>query len=275
MVLFSTLLAVLFKTELWFIFSQITGLPQRYDDENCSQLGVSLWKESAIRHGGSQSLEKFPTQHPAFDLLLPYQRQSRNVERALPAVLAYLGAAADGALKQASPVLCPSVGRAGQSRSSLQPHCAGIPSPSPQHGPKYQGNTGGRPLSCWAGMEQGAQGERGARNRLILPLESERHQSRIATEGKLSSCQTQELLLYLMLKRERKCRFLWFLANLKLDFCQHEESPLRTPLYIDNVYRYLISGKSPAEKAWLKGAAPLLMSAPRVAQMVTVWVRFS
>lgn len=128
MVLFSTLLAVLFKTESRFVYYQIMGLPQRYDDGNCSELGGSLWKESSIRHGGSQSLKKFPTQHPAFDSLLPYQRQSKDVERALPAVLVYLGAADDVALKQASPALCPSVGRAGQSRSSLQPHC--VPGPA-------------------------------------------------------------------------------------------------------------------------------------------------
>lgn len=45
-------------------------------------------------------------------------------------MLAYLGAADDVALKQASPALCPSAGRAGQSRSSLQPHWDPIAQPT-------------------------------------------------------------------------------------------------------------------------------------------------
>lgn len=40
--------------------------------------------------------------------------------------------------------------------------------------------------------------------------------SRIATAGKPSSCQIQELLLYLKLKKERKHSFFWFLENQKL-----------------------------------------------------------
>jgi len=45
---------------------------------------------------------------PAFDSLLPYQRQSKDLERALPLLLAHLEAADDVTLKRASSALCPS-----------------------------------------------------------------------------------------------------------------------------------------------------------------------
>lgn len=56
-----------------------------------------------------------------------------------------------------------------------------------------------------------------------VPPESARHErtglSRNAAEGKQSSCQTPELLLYLTLKKERRSSFLWFLEKQKLWIC--------------------------------------------------------
>lgn len=92
---------VLFITDSWLAYSEIMGLPQRYDAENCSQLKGSLWKQSSIRHNGSRSLKKFHLEYPSFDSLLPYQRQSKNSERALSVLLVYLEAADDVTLKWA------------------------------------------------------------------------------------------------------------------------------------------------------------------------------
>lgn len=122
------------------------------------------------------------------------------------------------------------------------------------------------PLLCRDGAR--SQGQPGHQDGINLSLRGRKAPkyslSGIATDGKLSSCQIQELLLYLKLKR--KGSFFRFLENQKPWISASlQRTPYTYPyVQIMYLYGYLISENSPAEKAGLKGAISTLTLVPEV-----------
>lgn len=190
-----------------------------------------------------------------------------------------------GSSRQCDPevgILC-LVPQQGNSRSSLQLHGA-LGSAASSHHPAHSTATqipAATPakdhqvaVQAWSKEPKGSRGDQEYINFSLRSRKVSKYSlSRIATEGKLSSCQIQELLLYLKLKRKIKCSFFWFLENQKPWITASLKRTLYVYPYVQTMYLYgyLISENSPAEKlklssAWLKGAISILILVPEVSQ---------
>lgn len=210
------LFAVLFRTGSWLVCSEIMGLPQRFDDENCSQSKGSPWKQSSIRHNGSRSLEKVAFEIPCIWLTyaLPKAKQRFGKELCLCCCNTWKKQMTCVTPKWASSTLWPS-----RERVEVPITQPGVQSQNPQ----WQRWWKAVPVLGRDGAR--SPGQSGHQECIDLSLRGRKAPKYslggIATEGKLSSCPIQELLLYLRSKRkEGFFRFLenpkpWISASLK------------------------------------------------------------
>lgn len=204
-----TLFAALFITGSWLICSEIWAYPRGLMMKTApSQKALHENKvppDTMVRGASA----KFHLKYPASDWLMPFQRQSKDLDRALPVLLQYLEAADDVCDSQVG-ILCPvpQQGRSGSSLSSTVCWDQLWVHPQPVGQPQTPLRKG---CPCCAGMGQGAKGTRAA---LPFPPEAERLWS-AASVGLLQkeTEQMQELLLYLKLKRKES--FFRFLENQK------------------------------------------------------------
>lgn len=115
-----TLFALLFITGSWLICSEIwaypRGLMMKTAPSQKALHGNKVPSDTMVQ-GTSK---KFHLKYPASDWLMPFQRQSKDLEKAQPVLLQYLEAADDVCDSKAG-ILCPVLqqGKSGSSLSSM------------------------------------------------------------------------------------------------------------------------------------------------------------